>query len=352
VTTLLAPSAKSSQPQPAARRRGLVLAGGGLKAAYAAGVLEHLLPVLRHSKERPAFEFVEASSSGIWNAAMMAAGKAPNDIGDAWRRFRPLRAVSLNWPQLIQLFWGESYFTWDRFMRNIVRSERRGGWGLKLPLPADQAGCQYSFNAYNFTRHALVSFKPEQLDDDQFRACVALPRWFPPVRIQVPREKEDKDNQRDEQDQKDRNDKKDKNDKQDRTVEEVFVDAVFATDSDAAALLEHALDEIWVIWTVDVRGRWRNGWTANYFRLLEQAAASAYARERKQILDAGFTSAPEVKKGATPPGKILYEIAGDVPLHYVFALTGGGLRRAVRQGHANARAYLETHRHVWALPER
>ena len=121
----------------------------------------------------------------------------------------------------------------------------------------------------------------------------------------------------------------------------VFVDAVFATDSNAAVLVEADLDEIWVIWTVDVRGQWRDGWANNYFRLLEQAAASAYRRERQVICDAGFTPANTVDAGAPRPPRILYEIAGDVPHHYLFGFTRGGVCRAVDQGAADAWAYLD-----------
>ena len=178
------------------------------------------------------------------------------------------------------------------------------------------------FNAYDFTRHALVSFSPETLDEEAFKACIALPRWFPPVHRSLgPDEPTD-----------------------------VLVDAVFATDSNAAALIEPdlELEEIWVIWSVDVRGIWRKGWVGNYFRMLEQSAAAAYRRERELIIKAGFTPANAVPKGAGPPPKILYEIGGDVPAHYLFTFTQGAVRRAVDQGFNDAATYLEEHRHLWA----
>jgi predicted acylesterase/phospholipase RssA len=332
---------KDRLPPPAwPRRRGLVLAGGGLKAAYAAGVLEQLLPALGHKADQTAFSHVEACSSGIFNAAMMGQGREGPEIGQKWRSYRPLRALSVNWSQLIQLFWAESLFTFDRMMDNVVLSKTRHGWGLTLPFDACDPDCTYRFNAYDFTSHAVVSFAPNELEENQFLACVALPRWFPPVALDVDEGK----------------------------VpgppcaadvigdlgackrKHVFVDAVFATDSNAAVLVEADLDEIWVIWTVDVRGQWRDGWVNNYFRLLEQAAASAYRRERQVICDAGFTPANTVDAGAPCPPKILYEIAGDVPHHYLFGFTRGGVCRAVDQGAADAWAYLDRHRGLWGQP--
>ena len=314
---------KGAVARPAKRRRGLVLAGGGLKVAYAGGVLERLLPALEHNAPRASFAHVQACSSGVFNAAMMAQGKDGPDIGEAWRGLRPLRALSVNWSQVWRLFRADSLLTWNRFMKNVVRPST-DGWGLEFPKGPTHRGCEYVFNAYDFTRHALVSFTPATLDEEAFKACIALPRWFPPVHLALgPDEATD-----------------------------VVVDAVFATDSNAAALVDPALElnEIWVIWTVDVQGTWRNGWVSNYFRMLEQAAAAAYRGERDLIIKAGFTPASAVPKRVGPPPKILYEIGGDVPAHYLFTFTRGAVRRAVRQGFDDTTMYLNTYRHLWATP--
>ena len=284
-----------------------MLAGGGTKAAYAAGVLEVLLPTLDPVRQRP-FARVEATSSGIFNAAMMAAGQDAGEIADNWLRLRPLRALSPNWLQLPLLFWGRSLLTWNRFMRNVVK--RPSGWGLTFPVRATD-GRAYHFNAYNVSDQRLVSF--DELDETRFKACIALPRWFPSEMI---------DHQR-------------------------HVDAVFATDSNAAAVLDvDGLDEIWVIWTVDVSGTWHNGWVSNYFRILEQSAAASYRRERKHILAHDFIPAAH----ATEHDKVLFEIAGDVPAHYLFTFFGRTVRNAVKQGSDDATRYLEDHAKLWSRP--
>jgi predicted acylesterase/phospholipase RssA len=309
-------------PRPAERRRGLVLAGGGMKAAYAGGVLERLLPALGHTAGGSSFRHVQACSSGVFNAAMMAQGKEGPDIGEAWRRVRPLRGLSPNWSQLWKVFRADSLLKYDRFMKNVVKLKTRDGWGLEFPLSPSDPACKYVFNAYDFSRHALVAFSAESLDEEAFKACVALPRWFPPVDL-PPAEGQPPD---------------------------VFVDAVFATDSNAAVLADEdlGLEEIWVIWTVDVQGVWRNGWANNYFRMLEQSAAAAYRRERDLICKADFVPAHDVERGAARPSKILYEISGDVPVHYLFTFTRGAMRRAVRQGFEDADRYLLEHLHLWA----
>jgi hypothetical protein len=131
--------------------------------------------------------------------------------------------------------------------------------------------------------------------------------------------------------------------------QDTWVDAVFASDSNAASLgsVEPALDDIWVIWTVDITGQPTQGWRA-YFRVLEMAAAAAYRREREYLTDRGFLPAAQalehVEAGGARPPHVLFEIAADVPVHYLFTFFRRQVRQAVRQGEQVAREYLERYR--------
>ena len=115
-------------PPPAwPRRRGLVLAGGGLKAAYAAGVLEQLLPALGHTADQQRVQPRRGVQFGSLQRGDDGPGQRGTRSAETWRSYRPLRALSVNWSQLIQLFWGESLFTFDRMMDNVVLSRRAMG---------------------------------------------------------------------------------------------------------------------------------------------------------------------------------------------------------------------------------
>ena len=247
--------------------------------------------------------------------------KAGRQIADNWRRTRPIRGLALNWRQLWKVFRAESLMTYDNFMKRIVEASPPRGWGLDFtPKPTTGDGVEYAFNAYNFTRHELVSTPASELSAQRFKACIALPRWYPPEIIDG----------------------------------ETWVDAVFATDSNAGALLDKDLDEIWVIWTVDVSGAWHNGWVANYFRIVEMSAAAAYRRERRELRNGGFVPATKalasINDGQPASEKILYEIAGNVPAHYLFTFFRRALRNAVRQGGRDANHYLATYQDLWAGP--
>src|SRR4051812_4750328 len=73
-------------------RRSLILAGGGVKVAFQAGVLQ----VLLDEAEGLEFDHVDAGSGGAFNLAMLCQGLSGREIADNWRRFRPLRIVQPN----------------------------------------------------------------------------------------------------------------------------------------------------------------------------------------------------------------------------------------------------------------
>ena len=72
--------------QPRETKRALVLAGGGLKVAFQAGVLQ----VWLDEAEDLDFDLADAASGGVFNLAMWCQGMSGTEIADAWRRTNPL----------------------------------------------------------------------------------------------------------------------------------------------------------------------------------------------------------------------------------------------------------------------
>ena len=64
--------------------RALLLAGGGLKIAFQAGVLQVWLDELRQT-----FDQADAVSAATFNLAMLCSGQDGTTIADHWRAFRP-----------------------------------------------------------------------------------------------------------------------------------------------------------------------------------------------------------------------------------------------------------------------
>jgi hypothetical protein len=91
---------------------------------------------------------------------------------------------------------------------------------------------------------------------------------------------------------------------------------------------------------IDTTGRQRRGWPGNYFRVLEQAAVGAYRNERERLIQADFVPFADLRADSRPRG-VLYEIAGDVPLHELFNFTRQGFRDAVEQGYRDGVSYYD-----------
>src|SRR3954453_12118687 len=72
-------------------KRALILAGGGLKVAYQAGVLQVWLDEAGLSPD-----LAVGASGGTLNLAMWCQGMTGGQIADAWRSYRPLDAASIN----------------------------------------------------------------------------------------------------------------------------------------------------------------------------------------------------------------------------------------------------------------
>ena len=73
-------------------KRSLILAGGGVKVAYQAGVLQVWL-----DEAGLTFDHADGASGGVFNLAMYCQGMTGKEIADNWRSFPVLRSIGLNW---------------------------------------------------------------------------------------------------------------------------------------------------------------------------------------------------------------------------------------------------------------
>src|SRR5580700_5817595 len=124
-------------------KRSLIMAGGGMKVAFQAGVLQVWL-----DETGLAFDHADGASGGTFNLAMWCQGMTGTEIADAWRRTKPTEGVSLNSPQFGRLLWSRSLFTLDAYRRSVFPV-----WGLDWgKIQGSQR--EASFNAYNFTKQS------------------------------------------------------------------------------------------------------------------------------------------------------------------------------------------------------
>ena len=287
-------------------RRSLILAGGGTKVAFQAGVLQVWL-----DEAGITFDHADGASGGVFNLAMWAQGMSGRQIADNWRRHRPLDAVEVNVRGLIWPPGAPSLFTLDRFRRKVMSS-----WGLDWAA-IRATSREATFNLYNFSRLEHQVVVAADMDEDRLVSAVSLPVWFPPVSIGG----------------------------------QTYIDAVYATDANLEEGIRRGADELWVIWTVSQRGTWRPGFVAQYFQIIEAAANSQLQSILGRISrsNASFSVDGTGEFGRHVSVRMLQ---AEVPLHYLFNFRRDRMAAAVELGVAAARQWCSAQKIPLAPPTR
>ncbi len=276
-------------------RRSLILAGGGLKVCYQAGVLQVWL-----DEAGLTFDHADGASGGCFNLAMYCQGMTGRQIADNWRNLDPFLPVDPNfsgvWP------FSASMFKYDHFRERVLPF-----WGIdfaKIRTFAKQA----TFNVFNFSKKQLEVISPSQMTEDLLIASVSLPMWFPPVIING----------------------------------DTYFDAVYISDANVAEAVARGADELWAIWTVSRRNEWRDGFVNEYFQIIETVADTNFFQYWKRI------EASNDRIGAGGTGEFgrpiaLNLIEAEVPVHYLLNFSRDRMAEAVNQGVEDARAWCRAH---------
>lgn len=268
--------------------KALILAGGGLKVAFQAGVLQVWL-----DEAGLEFDIADGASGGVFNLTMWCEGRSGTEIADTWRRTNPLDFFELNprpWVSLSRL---------ERFRHKVLRPVWQIDWDRVR-------ACQKpaTFNVYDYTAEELRMYSPAEMTEERLLAGVSLPIWFPPV------------------------------DEEGQTL----IDAVFATDSNLEAAIRAGADELWIIWTIPRRGTWRNNPVNEYFAMIENAANWNLTDLLRRIDESNAAIA--ANRAGEFDHHVEYKILyGDVPLHYVLVFSATRVQRAVELGVDAARKW-------------
>lgn len=279
------------------KKRSLILAGGGLKVAFQAGVLQVWL-----DEAGLEFDHADGASGGSLNLAMYCQGMSGARIADNWRNLSPHLGIDFNWDQFPKLFFAESLLTLDRFRENVFPR-----WGLNWDL-IHASEREATFNVYNFSKHELEVLTPAMMTEDYLVACISLPIWFPPVIIDG----------------------------------DVYIDPVFITDANLQEAIRRGADELWVIWTVSERNEWNAGFVANYFQIIETSANGHFRQMLRRVADNNDATA----RGETGEFGRHIEVKllkAEVPLHYLINISADRVKEVVNRGVAHARAWCIEH---------
>ncbi|MBZ4329555.1 patatin-like phospholipase family protein [Corallococcus sp. AS-1-12] len=279
-------------------RRSLVLAGGGMRVAWQAGVLRAL------TDARLSFRHADGTSGGIITLAMWLSGQSPAEMCERWRTLdvkdfvslMPLDDYARPW-KLTAL--GDADGIIQRVFPHLgvdvdaIRANR------------DRAG---TFNVCDFTRKTNEAIPHTDVDRDLLVAGISLPLFMPPVA---------KDSH-------------------------LYLDSVWIQDANVMEAVRRGADEVWIVWCIGNTPRYSDGFFHQYVHMIELSANGALFAQLEQVreLNARILAGERVPGHARPITVHLIKPEHPLPLDpdfYAGHITAATL---IDQGYSDACRYL------------
>ena len=277
-------------------KRSLVLAGGGMRVAYQAGV------VLALEEAGLQFDHVDGTSGGIFNTAMLASGLGAKQMAANWRSLKLSGFVS---------------FT--RF-RNYLNPLRINGFadadGIKnkvFPhLGIDHSKIngnedfQTSFNVCNFKEKSVEAIPGGIVKLEHLLAGVSLPIFMPALQIDGA----------------------------------WYTDAVWVKDANLVEAVRQGSTDIWLVWAIGNTPTFMVGAFPQYVHMIEMSANGGLLEEYKQI---ELTKKLRKLEGIESPIRVfVVKSPIPLPLDPDFFFNKVNARELINMGYAHAKDYLKT----------
>lgn len=250
MTSSLAPGAGYDGP-----RRSLVLAGGGIRVSYQAGVL------LALDEAGLRFFHADGTSGGTLNLAMLLSGLDPREMCARWRAFDVKDTIS-------PLPLGSYLRARDRMAMGDADGlvgKTFPSLGIDLPRIRRAEGLQGTFNACNFTRKTNVVVPHQELVRELLVAGVSLPVFLPPVEYQG----------------------------------SLYTDSVWIKDANLMEAVRRGAEEIWLVWCIGNTPKYHPGLFRQYVHMIELSANGALFEEFERIRELN----ERIARGDSPHGQ-------------------------------------------------
>jgi predicted acylesterase/phospholipase RssA len=220
-------------------RRSLILAGGGMRVAWQAGVLCAL------EEAGLTFAHADGTSGGTINLAMLMSGRSPREMAERWRTLRvrdfaaplPLRDY-LRFPQLPGL--------------GGARGIERGVFphlGVDVEAIRAARGIEATFNTCNHATKANEAIEHREIDLGALVAGISLPVLMPAV----------------------------------RRAGGTYLDSVWIKDANLSGAVKRGAEELWLLWCIGNTPAYRDGPFPQYVHMIEQSANGVLFEELDRL---------------------------------------------------------------------
>lgn len=225
--------------QHIAPKRSLILAGGGMRVAYQAGVLVAL------EEAGIRFHHVDGTSGGIFNTAMLASGLEATEIAERWRSLKIKNFVSgRKFKDYLKPFSMTGYADADNIRRKVFPH-----LGIDLHKIRSNNDFNATFNVCNFSDKTVEAIPNEEVLEDHLIAGVSLPMMMPALQI----------------------------------GQDWYTDAVWIKDAHLMEAVRRGAEELWLVWAIGNSPTYYPGAFNQYVHMIEMSANGALREEFHQI---------------------------------------------------------------------
>lgn len=273
-------------------KRSLVLAGGGMRVAWQAGVVKAL------AEEGIDFHHVDGTSGGILSAGMMLSGVSPEDMCRRWldvdvKDFGSALPIGdyLKGPWSLPSI-GDA----DGILNKVFPALGIDAQAIRRHA-TEPGAVEGSFNVVEFTEKRCHAIDAKNIDAELMAAGMSLPIFLTPLR---------RDGR-------------------------IWTDAVWVRDANVAEALRRGADEVWLIWCIGNSPYWGDGPLEQYVHMIEMSAMGALLADFEAAASAGRRFVLHVIKPEHP-----------LPLDPEFYLNRVDAGTLIGMGYRDARAYLDS----------
>lgn len=245
-------------------KRSLVLAGGGARVAYQAGVLRAL------AEEGLSFHHADGTSGGIMNLAMLFSGLSPTEMCQRWCEVDVLHFSSpMPLASYLQAEERMALGDADGIVEHVFP-----GLGINVDRIHAAEGMEGTFNVCNFQRKVSQTFSHREVSLDLLIAGISLPIFMPPVTV----------------------------------AGVTYTDSAWIKDANLWGAVRRGTEEIWLVWCIGNSEVYLPGFFNQYVHMIEMSANGGLCEELDRIRDLN----ERIVRGDSPYGQ-----SGPVRLHVV-----------------------------------
>ncbi|MBT2595470.1 patatin-like phospholipase family protein [Arthrobacter sp. ISL-72] len=272
-------------------KRSLVLAGGGMRVAWQAGVVRAL------AEEGLHFDHVDGTSGGILTAGMLLSGVSPEDMCRNWSGVNVRDFGSALPPgDYVKGPWSlPAIGDADGLLGKVFPALgiNDGEIRRRAALPGAVEG---TFNVAEFTAKRCHAIDARDVDAELMAAGMSLPIFLTPLRRDG----------------------------------KIWTDAVWIRDANVAEALRREADEVWLIWCIGNTDYWGDGPLEQYVHMIEMSAMGALLADFDAAAAAGRDFILHVVRPENP-----------LPLDPEFYLDRIDADTLIGMGYRDARSYLK-----------